>query len=684
MKRGARYAAALVVLCCVVATGCLSGEASLKVDGDGAGEFKAQVFPPGASRVPLRQVKIEKLLEDALSAAGGASVELVKKDGLTGYEIVVPFDDVDEMVSVMNTPMTVGAHKVSLFSQFSVVKEVEDNGDNWRLNATLNSFDQIFGPLTSDAAFAKVAESVKAGESQSGLEMNFVVDLPGQIVNSNATKRGGGSATWEITSTSAQTVITARSEPKEFPTTLQKGLLLAAAVIVLGFLLVAFSKWTSRSSATKRLKRGERKAIKARSASGSGWGPKGPNSMPTTPAPSTDIGRELPGVAPGAQAPSGTYDPVRGVRIGHTPTSDIPEPLIGVNNEHLERHSGTSHSHHDDEADRSGVKSATDDRAAKELVIAEKELALAEKELAIAERARKKEEKKLAKKLKKGKGGSGQVPPVNLPAAGPAPITPPPPAPTAAVPVATATAPATFSAPDTKAAQAPAAPPVPAAEPAAEPEPEPAQAPEPIPEPEPTPEPEPEPTSVQEPVPVPAPEPEPEPEPTPVPEPEPEPEPTPVPEPEPVPSSAVEGEHRVPRVFGAQPKAAGPVSDEEVAEAVVDAFSGIEGFRRWARGPLTDREVAETVAEALSDSGSATDAGPTTGPQVDAGTRPVRQTGADFHPESAVLKAAGKGVSDEPDDEEPVIEIEADWYPDPDDATRYRWWSGTEWTDYVC
>ncbi len=634
MKRGARYAAALVVLFCVVATGCLSGEASLKVAGDGAGEFKAQVFPPGTSRVPLRQAKIEDLLKDALSVTGGATVESVKKDGLTGYEIVVPFDDVDEMVSALNTPMTVGAHKVSLFSQFSVVKEVEDNGDSWRLNATLNSFDQIFGPLTSDAAFAKVAEAVKAGESQARLEMNFVVDLPGQIVNSNATKRGGGSATWEITDAATPTVITARSEPKEFPTTLQKGLMLAGAVIVLGLLLVAFSKWTSRSSATRRLKRGERKAIKARASSGSGWGPKGPNSMPTAPPPSTDIGRDLPGVAPGAQAPSGTYDPVRGVRIGHAPTSDISEPLIGVNNERSGRHSETSHSHHDHQAEGPGVKSSTDDRAAKEM--------------ALAEKARKKEEKKRTKKLKKGKGGGGQVPPVDLPAAGPAPVAPPPPTPTVAVPVATAAA---SDLPDAKAAQT-----------------SPAPEPELTPAPEPAPEPEPEPAAM----------PELEPEPVPVLEPE------PATAPEPIPASAVEGEHRVPRVFGAQPKASGPVSDEEVAEAVVDAFSGIEGFRRWARGPLTDREVAETVAEALSDPGSATGAGSRTDPRFDADARPVRQTGADFHPESAVLKAAGKGVSGESHGEDPVIEIEPDWYPDPDDPTRYRWWSGTEWTDYVC
>ncbi|HTN99294.1 MAG TPA: DUF2510 domain-containing protein, partial [Microthrixaceae bacterium] len=27
--------------------------------------------------------------------------------------------------------------------------------------------------------------------------------------------------------------------------------------------------------------------------------------------------------------------------------------------------------------------------------------------------------------------------------------------------------------------------------------------------------------------------------------------------------------------------------------------------------------------------------------------------------------------------------IPPDWYPDPDDTTRYRWWDGQNWTDYV-
>lgn len=28
-------------------------------------------------------------------------------------------------------------------------------------------------------------------------------------------------------------------------------------------------------------------------------------------------------------------------------------------------------------------------------------------------------------------------------------------------------------------------------------------------------------------------------------------------------------------------------------------------------------------------------------------------------------------------------EIPAAWYPDPDDPSRYRWWDGLDWTDYV-
>lgn len=291
MRRGTRIVVVMVAVV-LTATGCLSGTANITVRGDGSGEFKVEVFPPGETRRALSKVETSKLIGESFGDFKGAEVDEIKKDGRSGFRITVPFKNPEQAKKLLTGGLHVSGHSVRIFAAFDL-HQLPDT-DRWVFRATANTIEQIFAPFKADKAFAPVTRALQDGtdasEAVKSADLEVSISLPGRLASSNADSIDGGTAKWKITDPAAPRALRANSVPQDFPTALQTILGIAVLVMLIGLVLVMVGKRSAHTNSIRRLSRLERKEIKARTAAAAGWGPRGASATPTGPAPSSETG----------------------------------------------------------------------------------------------------------------------------------------------------------------------------------------------------------------------------------------------------------------------------------------------------------------------------------------------------------------------------------------------------------
>ena len=286
----------------LVATGCLDGDVDLTVQGDGAGEVVAEVLLEPEAFAVLRDLDLAALVESQFNQAGDVEFERIERGGVDGFKVIVPFEDYRDLESVLVGGVDVLGVRVQLFTKFDLQRSTTD--DSWTLDAVALPFGEI---LESASAVPGLDSALAAaGAGIAGTALKLSISLPGEVTESNSEKVDGGTATWQLEQFRTPAQLRMRTEPAEFPTTVQKVLGGIALVVIVGIVLTLWGATASERSRnskgrSRRAARRGRKKGKG-SDSSSGWGPPGTPRTPVAAAPTPDRGGALPPLAGGAPA----------------------------------------------------------------------------------------------------------------------------------------------------------------------------------------------------------------------------------------------------------------------------------------------------------------------------------------------------------------------------------------------
>ncbi len=294
--------AALVVLCSIVATGCLHGDVDVTVNSDGSGEIVVEVFPSRAMQDDLEEssVDVESLIEGAFEQVDGYDYREIEDGDRTGYRLVVPFDDYRDLQVLVDGGMVAG-QQVQLFSSLNIVELPDDAG--WQLDAQILPLGQAIAGANVGMipeTMQDVIDSAGIGNAGSGLDLS--ISLPGTIISSNASTTSGGTATWRLDEPEAPTTLQMRTEPKEFPTTVQLVVGGAGLALLLGVVLFVVGATRKHSSAKQ-----PRTSRTRRSRERSTGRPEGNWAAPpvgTAPSPESSRPEQLPTIDAAPPAPS--------------------------------------------------------------------------------------------------------------------------------------------------------------------------------------------------------------------------------------------------------------------------------------------------------------------------------------------------------------------------------------------
>jgi hypothetical protein len=300
-RRGRRIVA-VVAIAAPLLTGCLGGEVDVRVDDDGSGRIEAEVLLDPATSSALEQVDVSALVGQ-LDTTSEVEIESISQRGLDGYRIVVPFDDVDSLSTVLTQGVDVAGARVRLMESLSITNDPADG--SWTMDAVVLPASQVVEPLRSSGLPG-------FDQGQVGLnDLSLSVALPGEVVRTNAPSSDDGTATWPLDQYQVPAGLQMRNEPSTFPTPLQLVLGGALAVVLFG---VVLALWGATAAARRRATRGRprarRRSRRNRAAAGAGrggWGPGGG----TADAWGTTRGTALPPLQDGEQGP---------------PPSDRPSP----------------------------------------------------------------------------------------------------------------------------------------------------------------------------------------------------------------------------------------------------------------------------------------------------------------------------------------------------------------------
>lgn len=226
---------ALVAAVCVVATGCLSGEVEVVVNGDGSGRVVVEVLPEGPLADALRSVELERLVELSAEGVRGTEFETFERAGRVGYRLTIDFDDADGAVQALQRGVTIVGQPVQLLGS-GELRKLPDGG-GWELTAQVVPAGKILtaptGDATGNAAAAGLAALVQAASApDSGSGLNLSISLPGHVTESNADSVSGGTATWRLDEPEAPTELRVRTEPDPFPLPMRLAAGAAALVVL--------------------------------------------------------------------------------------------------------------------------------------------------------------------------------------------------------------------------------------------------------------------------------------------------------------------------------------------------------------------------------------------------------------------------------------------------------------------
>ena len=300
----------LVAVVALLCTGCLSGEAELTVDDDGSGTITVEVFPPGRLTDDLDADDLDDLLDTAAETAGDIEIETIERDGVSGFRVEVPFDDVDQAVVALQGGTTLAGQTVGLFESLSIVELPDDEG--WEMSASLVPLDQVAGSGSGGPSELDGLLDA-AGLSSSGSGFDLSVSLPGNVLSSNADSTDGGTATWNLDDAEAPATLRMRTEPAPLITPFRVIVGGAALVVLLG--VVLFMVGASRPQRASRRERRKLEAERPPSpTSTAGWArpEPSPEALPpisSSPDPWTPTSTSTPHSTSSVAVPSGPTSP---------------------------------------------------------------------------------------------------------------------------------------------------------------------------------------------------------------------------------------------------------------------------------------------------------------------------------------------------------------------------------------
>lgn len=243
---------AVVILLITVATGCLTGDVSVKINKGGSGTIDIELLPYDELQKMLVDTGAVSMAEKAVDEFDDASFESTTVDGRIAYRAHIPFDDYQDLVDAMTNGVQIAGLNLRVFSEFTLT-EVDDQ---WRLDGTIAP-ELLADALRSDPSIQQLLDS--EGLTALNSDLRLTVALPGKIVRTNGDRLASGTARWSLKK-DQQPHITMMTEPKPLLTFVQKIFLGAILAIVLG---VMFNLWGSRTSwQSGRSERKERRRAK--------------------------------------------------------------------------------------------------------------------------------------------------------------------------------------------------------------------------------------------------------------------------------------------------------------------------------------------------------------------------------------------------------------------------------------
>jgi hypothetical protein len=250
-------------------TGCLGGDVEVRVGGDGSGQVEAEVLLDPATSSALEQVDVSSLV-DRVETSSDVEIEAISQRGLDGYRIVVPFDDVASLTTVLTQGVDLAGARVRLMESLSITNDPTD--DSWTMDAVVLPAEQVVTQLR--AAGLPGLDGAEA----TAIDLSLSVALPGQVVRTNAPSSDGGTATWPVGDYRTPAGLQMRTEPATFPTPVQMVLGGALLAVVVGVVLALWgASAAARRRETKGRPRPRRRSRRERRSGdgGGGWAPPG-------------------------------------------------------------------------------------------------------------------------------------------------------------------------------------------------------------------------------------------------------------------------------------------------------------------------------------------------------------------------------------------------------------------------
>jgi hypothetical protein len=316
-RRRVRVARSLVVAAIATGllallTGCLGGDVEVRVDGDGSGRVEAEVLLDPATSSALEQVDVSSLV-GRVDTTSDVEIEAISQRGLDGYRIVVPFDDVASLTTVLTQGVDVAGARVRLMESLSITNDATD--DSWTMDAVVLPAEQVVAQLRATGLPGL------DGAEAAAIDLSLSVALPGQVVRTNAPSSDGGTATWPVGDYRTPAGLQMRTEPATFPTPVQMVLGGALLAVLLGVVLALWgASAAARRRGTKGRPRPRRRSRRERrgGAGGGGWAPPGGAS-----AGAPYRGETLPPLQGAGDPPAAPAAPSD---LTDTPPSDPPGP----------------------------------------------------------------------------------------------------------------------------------------------------------------------------------------------------------------------------------------------------------------------------------------------------------------------------------------------------------------------
>lgn len=274
----------VVSLLAVMTTGCLTGEVSVKINKSGSGTIDIELLPYDELQKLLVETKAVPIAEEAVEDYDGATFESTTVDGRIAYKAHLPFDDYTDLVDVMTDGITIMGLNLRVFSEFTLT-EIDGN---WRLDAT-PAPELLSDALRADPSLQQLLDS--EGIVALNSDLRLTIALPGTIVRTNGEKIASGTAKWSLKKDLAPR-LTMLTEPKPLLTFTQKILVGSFLAIVLGVMLNLWgsrTSWQSGRTERKERRRAKKLTFGPKRAGGpnAGWdnsGPIAPAAEGTVPA----------------------------------------------------------------------------------------------------------------------------------------------------------------------------------------------------------------------------------------------------------------------------------------------------------------------------------------------------------------------------------------------------------------